>query len=65
MLSSLAPHTTPEIQRTALEELVLQLLSLRLGGGVAAFMGSLIDPPPPAAPAMPPRGRRRRRRRRC
>ncbi len=49
MLASLAPHTTPEIQRSPLEELVLQLLALRLGGGVAEFMGSLLDPPPPAA----------------
>jgi HrpA-like RNA helicase len=44
----LAPTTTPEICRAACEDVVLQVLALRLGP-VADFMRSLLDAPPPAA----------------
>jgi len=48
MLDTLAPHTMPEIQRTPLEGLCLQVKVLRLGP-LLPFMRSLLAPPPPAA----------------
>jgi len=50
LLTSLAKSTTPEIHRTPLMNLCLQVKLLGLGS-VPAFMASLLDPPAPAAVA--------------
>ena len=46
--TQLTAMTTPEILRSPLEDVVLQVLALRVGR-VDDFMRSLLDPPPPAA----------------
>ena len=45
-LETLAPNTTPEIARTPLDDVILQILALRLGP-VGPFLQALLTPPPP------------------